>query len=207
MVRIDPVTPISPDGTGLNQLVNTGSKLPKKTFAEVANASALTSENYASVVEKLFNPADIDVWLTKPDGSPMSAQEKADYKESLEATKKRWLAKLPELSNAGKQELINRWFTLFNVLATKPIHGSREEYRRGLIAANSIANWSSVATDKQRLFAPATTTQAAEYILMTDPHAKMVKIERNFKEPEKPIFSLKYLIASDESLKKIGFPE
>jgi hypothetical protein len=106
---------------------------------EVADVSTLTNENYATVVEKLFNPADIDIWLTKTDGSPMSAQEKADYKESLEATKKRWLAKLPELSSTGKQETINRWFTLFNVLATKPVHGSREEYRRGLIAANSMA--------------------------------------------------------------------
>ncbi len=206
-VSITTVVPLSPDGKGLDQLVNTGSKLPKKTFAEVADTSTLTSENYATVVEKLFDPADIDIWLTKPDGSPMSAQEKADYKESLEATKKRWLAKLPEFSTAGKQEIINRWFTLFNALATNPVHGSREEYRRWLIAANSIANYSSISPDKQKIFAPATVTQAAEYVLMTDPRTQMVKIERSFNEPWKPVFTLKYLVASDESLKKIGFTE
>lgn len=206
IVDIKSVTPISPDGTGLDQLVNTGSKLPKKTFAEVTKASALDAANYNAVVEVLFNPADIDVWLTKPDGTQMNAQEKADYKEALANTKARWLAKLPELVSTGKQDVVTRWFALFNTLAAKPVHGSREEYRRGLIAANSMAGYSALTPERQKALSSVTVTQTAEYVLMTDPKAQMIKIERNFKEPEKQ-FTLKYLVPSDESVKKAGFPE
>lgn len=206
-VSIITIDPLSTDGKGLENLVNTGSKLEKKSFEQVTKESTLTQANYAKAIEALFDSSDIDTWLTRADGSEMSEKEKSDYRESLAAAKVRWSAKLPELLLAGKQEVVAKWFDFSNALIKNPIHGSREEFRRGIIASLSMASFVSMTPEQKKKFAATTITQAAEYILMTDPKAQMIKIERSFKEEGKKEFTLKYLVPSDDSMKKTGFEE
>gem|GEM_PF-6571329 len=93
MVAVDPV---SPNGGGLDGLINGGSKLPKQSFEAVTKASTLTRENYAQVVEALFDPSDVGLWMGGDE------KEKTNYTGSLTSQKNRWLKKVTELETSGK---------------------------------------------------------------------------------------------------------
>jgi len=206
-VFLRPVQPVKPNGAGLAQMIAGGDKLPQKSFFELTQQDTLTADNYAKVVDALYDPADMDLWLIKRDGSAMNAQERADAKESLASGKTRWLKKYAELVNAGQQDMANKWFRVFNTLVQKTIHGSREEFRRGLIAAHSMASYASTAPEKQKIYAPAAVTQAAELVLMLDPAAQLVQVERRFSPAGRERYALQYLMASDAQLARLGFPE
>lgn len=214
-VDIDPVTPVTPDGQGLDQLVNTGSRLPKLSFEQVTGYKTLTPENYTQVVEKLFDTSDIEVWLTHSDGTSMSPEEKNDYKIYMEARKNAWLAKPAEFEKAGKQATIAKWYELFNEFNEKAIYPSREISRRMLVGTNSMAvamekyptlsdeqlkNFDPKnATEREKDLADNYTTQMAEILLMTDPEARMVKITRKNTDGD----TLKYMVPSDEAFWKV----
>ncbi|MDP2103996.1 MAG: hypothetical protein Q8K26_03685, partial [Candidatus Gracilibacteria bacterium] len=194
------VDPVSPNGGGLDGLINGGSKLPKQSFEAVTKASTLTRENYAQVVEALFDPSDVGLWMGGDE------KEKTNYTGSLTSQKNRWLKKITELETSGKGDIITEWFDRFNALTKNIIHGSREEFRRGFIASLSMAQYGSADDKTKKDMAPLVATQSGEYILMTNPGANLIKVEQSYTNATgNGMATLMYLIPSDTDLDRLNF--
>ena len=152
-VTVSEAGPVRADGSGLEAFI--AGPIPEKaSLAKIAGAESLTRDNYAKLVEALFADAE--------------PRQKA-----------RWQKKLDDYAKAGKDAVIDDWFKRFNALARQMVHGSREEYRRGLIASLSLADFPTLSEAQQKLAPQIVMSHAGEYLLMSAPKIRLVRIEHD----------------------------
>jgi len=186
ILRVEPISNIS-------QLVNDGNKIPAVNIYK-----PLTPDNYTQVVEELFDTTDIDGWLSNPDGSELTKEQKDKYIATMTYEKKKYLKKLNEFRSEFWNEAIKMFLSLYNKWAIKLSHQGREYLRRLFVAAFSITFFRYTNDNMRTLAAWNTATQAWEYIILISNWRvtlAKVQIQKDTKT------SLKYILPPDKELK------
>lgn len=178
----------------MDTIVNGGSSIPKADEKKLSLPGTLSESTYEATLDHLFDGSDIDVWIRNTDGSEMTSEKKALYRERLTNDRARYIARLAEIKSAPNgSEIISTFFGLYNAGKKTITYPSRESYRRLFVASLSIAGALYAPPEKQTRIAALVMTQIGEYILLTDPNTGIiVKVG---------IGELKYFTPSSESIK------
>ena len=177
-VRITRVGPIR-SASDLEFLIPGAGRLPKITWQTLSGGS----DDYYVLLDKLFNPSDVDSWLRigdekrKPTPDELQAYIDALKKQNTVWRKKpaRWIQQIKEKKLSGSfNDDFDRLF--YEGLKTL-IYPSRETFRQLMMASATIAHFQAFGGAEKKALMREASNATAIYVMLTTPAISMVRFE------------------------------